>query len=233
MLYSRAVPDPSWPAHTDEMRSDPDNHSSEDAPKQEVSRGLTPSNRRLIVLAVMATAVALLTYLIVADDPRPTTDTGAPNQNSAVAEISPTSRAAPVDMVGTTLDGEPLNLADYRGQVVVLNIWGSWCVPCREEAPILSRLSRATTDVAFVGIDVRDNPASARAFEDRYGIDYPSLDDPQGLSLLPLRDVVPTRAVPSTVVLDRQGRVASRIIGLLEESTLRSLIESARAEPVS
>lgn len=176
---------------------------------------------------IVATIIAPLVYYWPRDAP---VEPGASTTDSAVAEFPPQARGVPIDISGTTLDGASFSLDAVRGQVVVVNVWGSWCVPCREEAPILARLSREYGDVAFVGIDVRDNPASARAFEDRYGIDYPSLDDPAGLSLLPLADVVPARAVPSTVVLDRQGRVASRIIGLLQESTLRSLIDTTRAE---
>lgn len=152
---------------------------------------------------------------------------------SPVAEIAPPERAEPVDISGVDLDGNPLSLADFRGDVVVVNVWGSWCVPCREEAPMLSALSRelAGRGVSFVGIDVRDNVTAAKAFESRYGITYPSFDDPQARAVLAFQGTVPVQAVPSTIVLDRQGRVAARIIGLAAESTLRTLVDTVLAEP--
>lgn len=152
---------------------------------------------------------------------------------SPVAEIPPQERAEPVDVRGTDLDGNPLSLADFRGDVVVVNVWGSWCVPCRKEAPMLSALSRelAGRGVSFVGIDVRDNVTAAKAFENRYGITYPSFDDPQARAVLAFQGTVPVQAVPSTIVLDRQGRAAARIIGVAEESILRELVDTALAEP--
>lgn len=154
---------------------------------------------------------------------------------SPVAEIPPGQRTEPVDVSGTDLDGNPLSLADFRGDVVVVNVWGSWCVPCREEAPMLSALSEelAGRGVSFVGIDVRDNVTAAKAFENRYGITYPSFDDPQARAVLAFQGTVPVQAVPSTIVLDRQGRVAARIVGVAEESTLRALVDTALAEPVT
>lgn len=187
----------------------------------------------LVVVAVLTIPATLILPILYYWSSSDTELAGDSASSSAVAEIPPDERAAPVAVSGTTLDGETFDLIATRGQVVVLNVWGSWCVPCREEAPALARLSQEFSDVAFVGIDVRDNPASARAFEERYGITYPSLDDPAGLSLLPLREVVPTKAVPSTIVLDREGRVASRVIGLLDESVLRALIRAAEAEATS
>ncbi|WP_460834443.1 TlpA family protein disulfide reductase [Nocardioides hungaricus] len=86
---------------------------------------------------------------------------------------------------GTTIDGQALDLTDLRGRVVVLNVWGSWCGPCRAEAPDLAAVATetATRGVEFVGIDVRDNPAAARAFVRKYQITYPSFDDQNGLVL--------------------------------------------------
>lgn len=154
-------------------------------------------------------------------------------RTSPVAEFPPQERTAPVDVSGVDLDGNALSLADFRGDVVVVNVWGSWCVPCREEAPMLRALSQemAAREVSFVGIDVRDNVTAAKAFESRYGITYRSFDDPQARAVLAFQGTVPVQAVPSTIVLDRQGRVAGRIIGLAEESTLRAMVETVLSEP--
>lgn len=132
---------------------------------------------------------------------------------------------------GLTIENEPLSLRDFTGQVLVLNVWGSWCGPCRAEAPLLARVSRKTRQdgVRFVGIDTRDNPSAARSFERRYGITYPSFDDQDGQVLGRLSGIVPLSVVPSTVFVDRDGSVASRVIGQIDAGTLRGVIEDLTA----
>jgi thiol-disulfide isomerase/thioredoxin len=136
-------------------------------------------------------------------------------------------RSAPVVVTGDSLTGELLSTEDLRGDVVVLNVWGSWCAPCREEAPVLAATSRRLADrgVSFLGINVRDNTAAALAFEKRFGIDYPSIADVDGQALLSLNQYVPANAVPVTLVLDRQGRVAARIIGVLTATSLADALD--------
>lgn len=130
---------------------------------------------------------------------------------------------------GKTVDGQMLDLADLRGHVVVLNVWGSWCAPCRVEAPDLAAISKETqpSGVRFVGIDVRDNPAAARAFARNYAITYPSFDDRNGLVLAQFTGIIPVSAVPSTVVVDKSGVIRARVIGKVDGGTLRGLIEDA------
>ena len=131
---------------------------------------------------------------------------------------------------GATVDGEVLELADLRGRVVVLHVWGSWCAPGRAEAPDLAQVAKQTrrAGVRFVGIDVRDNPAAARAFARRYAITYPSWDDPDGSVLAQFVGIIPVSAVPSTMILDVQGVIRARVIGRVGSITLRGLIEDAR-----
>lgn len=138
-------------------------------------------------------------------------------------------RVAVPAIQGTELDGSPLKLDDLRGHVVVLNVWGSWCAPCRAEAPDLARISKTTqpAGVRFVGIDVRDNAAAARAFTRRFGIAYPSYNDQDGLVLAQFAGLVPVSAVPSTLVIDRHGRVTARVVGRIDPTTLRGLIQDA------
>lgn len=133
------------------------------------------------------------------------------------------------DVSGRTITGEPLSFKDFRGNVLVINVWGSWCAPCRAEAPDLAEVSQETAPrgVRFVGIDVRDNPAAGRAFEREYGITYPSLDDQNGIVLASFTGIIPVSAVPSTVVVDRNGIVRARNIGRIDATTLRGLIEDA------
>lgn len=128
---------------------------------------------------------------------------------------------------GRDVDGEPLATADYPGTILVLNLWGSWCGPCRAEAPDLAKVSKVTKNkgVQFLGIDTRDNPASARAFQRHYGITYPSFDDQDGSIMASFPRIVPLSAVPSTVFVDADGTIAARVVGRVDDSTLRGIIE--------
>lgn len=136
------------------------------------------------------------------------------------------------DVEGSTLGGERLALSDLRGHIVVVNVWGSWCAPCREEAPDLARLARETRSqgVRFLGIDTRDNKTAARAFVDEYEIPYPSLYDPDGSLMVAFNGVIPISAVPSTLVIDPDGGIAARVVGKVTYSTLRGLVEDVQAE---
>ena len=149
-----------------------------------------------------------------------------------VTQYSVDVRGDPVELAGTTLTDTPLDVADLRGLVVVVNVWGSWCNPCREEAPVLARVSREYGDrgVQFVGLNIKDNRAAAIAFEEEFGITYPSIEDREGAALLALSRHVPAQAVPVTLVLDRGGRVAGRVIGVVREQTLRALLDGTLAE---
>lgn len=120
----------------------------------------------------------------------------------------------------------------YGGKVVVLNVWGSWCAPCRKEAPDLVAASRQTADVAqFVGLDIRDyDPAPARAFVRAFGVPYPQIYDPQGAQLVKFTDLPPS-GVPSTLFVDRRGRVAARIVGATTQTTLVQIVHDLAVEP--
>jgi thiol-disulfide isomerase/thioredoxin len=127
---------------------------------------------------------------------------------------------------GTTLTGLRLSLASYRGDVVVLNFWGSWCAPCRAEAPALGTLARDLQGkgVRFIGVDIRDEPDSALAFMQTFRIGYPSLNDPNDEIALEFHSTVPPAAIPTTLVIDRSGRIAARIVGESTYGALMSLI---------
>ena len=141
-------------------------------------------------------------------------------------------RGAPVDLRGTTLEGRPVDVAAYRGKAVVLNVWASWCAPCRKEAPELQVASQrlAAQGVQFLGIDNADlDQAQARAFQTTFGITYPSLADPKGDALLALRGAVPPNAIPTTLVLDGQGRIAARVSTPTTAATLTGLVTDVLA----
>jgi thiol-disulfide isomerase/thioredoxin len=114
---------------------------------------------------------------------------------------------------------------------VVINVWGSRCAPCQAETPDLVRLSHEFADrgVRFVGINTRDNSAAARAFERTLKVPYPSVEDQGGRLLLNFRHIIPTAVVPSSVVIDRDGKVAARVIGRVTYTTLKGLLEDELA----
>ncbi|MFI6039616.1 TlpA family protein disulfide reductase [Streptomyces sp. NPDC051315] len=138
------------------------------------------------------------------------------------------------DLSGKTLDGGQLSVSSFKGKVVVLNVWGSWCAPCRAEAPNFEKVSTDLTSkgVQFVGINVADAQVkSALAFEEQYGVSYPSLYDPSSKLMLRFeKGTLNPQAIPSTLVLDRDGKIAARSLAALSEEKLRSMIAPVLAE---
>jgi thiol-disulfide isomerase/thioredoxin len=143
------------------------------------------------------------------------------------------SRPRAPKVSGTSLTGKPLSLASYKGDVIVLNFWGSWCAPCRGEAPALGTLARqlASRGVRFVGVDIRDEPDAALAFMQDFNIGYPSFNDPNDQIALEFQGAATPAAIPSTIIIDRSGRIAERIIGGTTYSSLKPLILKVAAEP--
>lgn len=163
-------------------------------------------------------------------------DTGAGFVGGAgtVTQLQPDQRDEPIVMSGPKVGGGTLDLASYRGKVVLLNVWGSWCAPCRKEAPDLQAAWQELggKPVQFFGINTRDDAAgAAEAFERGFGITYPSFRDPDGSLQLVFRETLPPKAIPSTLILDRQGRVAARVIGGTTRATFVGLISDVLAEP--
>ncbi len=146
--------------------------------------------------------------------------------------FKPGARPAAPQVTGTMLSGARFDLAADRGAVVVLNFWGSWCTPCREEAPSLGQLARhfSGTDIRFVGIDIRDDAAGAAAFMRTFRISYPSVNDPNDAIALDFNGTVPPAGIPTTLVIDRSGRIAARIVGPASYDGLRTLIAQVSAE---
>lgn len=155
--------------------------------------------------------------------------------DGTVRFLDPAERDDPVRFAGRTLDGERLDVRETRGDVVVVNVWASWCPPCIAEAPALQEVwsENSGKNVQFVGINFDDNRPAALAHERRFGVTYPSVEDDDGRLLVSLRGTLPPRSVPSTLVLDRQGRVAARVLGQISEGTLRGLVDDVLAEPAS
>jgi thiol-disulfide isomerase/thioredoxin len=151
--------------------------------------------------------------------------------DGAVETIPEADRAEPVELEGTLLDGTAWDSASARGDVLVVNVWGSWCAPCVAEAPELqkvwSELEAEGAPVQFMGIDFREDAARGLAFTKKAGITFPSLSDESGVTILALQGKAPT--VPTTLVLDREGRIAARVNGPVSASTLRGLVDDVVA----
>jgi len=130
------------------------------------------------------------------------------------------------DFTATTLTGARLSFSSYRGQVVVLNFWGSWCGPCRAEAPTLAVTAKQyrPAGVAFLGVDVRDTTASALAFARDFGITYPSVSDSGSVITLDFTAVVPIAGTPTTLVIDRTGHIAGAVFGTATYQVLTDIL---------
>ena len=175
--------------------------------------------RRSIGLIVVAVAVAALALV------------GCGRDQPAASLLGTSTFAPAAREAGRTLAGGTLDIADHRGKVVVLKAWASWCGPCVDEVPQFVELAEHSdpANVAIVGLDVSDDSTAAQAFADRMGITYPSIVDADG-ALLPTIPGVPPRAIPSTVVIDSDGRIAARIVGAADASTLNQIVAGVAAE---
>ena len=156
--------------------------------------------------------------------------------DGSVTEISVNERGDAVEFTGTTESGESISSTNYTGEVVVVNFWYASCAPCRAEAPDLQKLYEefAGKGASFLGVNVRDQAANAIAFNETYGITYPSvMDVDDGSMQLSFSGSIPPNAVPTTLVLDAQGRVAARILGQISSpSILETLIRDTIAEGI-
>jgi thiol-disulfide isomerase/thioredoxin len=189
--------------------------------------------------AIVATAIAISLGLggCVATDPLAQTAT---NQNftstdGTLTEIHPENRGEPVEFVASnTTDGSTVRAADYRGSVLVVNFWYAACPPCRFEAPTLAESAAAFGDegVRFLGVNVYDDVAGANSFEKKFGIPYPSvLDADTGDLRLAFAQELPPSGVPTTLIIDRDGRVAARVLGAItNRATFEDMITSVVAE---
>ncbi|GAA0301945.1 TlpA family protein disulfide reductase [Kineococcus aurantiacus] len=153
--------------------------------------------------------------------------------DGTTVQWEPGERREPVEFTGTAVDGTTVDLAQYRGKVVVLNTWFAGCAPCRAEARDVESVWQQYRDrnVQFLGVNTYDTAAIAQSFQESFSITYPSvLDAGSGAAMLALRAYSP-QATPTTLVLDTDGRVAARVSGIVRPLTLSGLLDDAGADP--
>ena len=205
------------------------------------ARGGFPLVRRSHAAAPMIAVVAAVALTLAgcgsSDGGSTTAATAGPGQGFAAGapiwQVYPAAeRGAPVAVSGELLDGGSFDLASWRGRVVAVNFWASWCAPCRAEAGDLNDAYRATKalGVEFLGVDIRDQRDAGQAFVDGFAMPYPSLFDPAGKVSLALRDVNPN-VIPTTVVVDRQGRAAAVFRKRVSAIELETVLRKIAAEP--
>lgn len=181
------------------------------------------------LVLVIAAAVLALTACGGAE----ATDSGAGSGegfvggDGSIVVIDPRERVSAPDLTGQTVDGRTYALVDDLGDIVVMNVWASWCAPCRAEAP---ELEKVWTDVQgdgvqFIGLNTRDSTLAAQRFVETMGLTFPSVQDTDGRLQLLFSDSLPPQAIPSTLVIDRDGKVAARILGKVSAATLRGVID--------
>lgn len=183
------------------------------------------TRKRLATIAATALAAALVLTGCSSDNGSLSKQYGnGTTQNyisgdGAVTEVATDERSDAVDFRAEDIDGDTLSSKDLRGKVVVLNFWYASCPPCRAEAKYLNEVHDqfADDDVQFIGVNVRDEQGTAEAFERTFGVDYPTvLDARSGSMQLALSGQIAPNAVPATIVLDKQGRVAARVLGAVD-----------------
>jgi thiol-disulfide isomerase/thioredoxin len=183
--------------------------------------------RRRPAPPVLVAAVAGATAVLAVAGCSSSSSSSNPNdglvaEQIGISQIAAGSRQAAPALSGTTLQGKALSLSQDAGHVVVLNVWGSWCSDCRQEEPALEETYQKyqAQGVDFLGINTRDDNAAALAYDATFGVTYPSLQDPDETLLLQFKTMIPATDVPATVIIDKQGKVAVRILGAVTEPQL-------------
>jgi thiol-disulfide isomerase/thioredoxin len=186
-----------------------------------------PTRRRAFAVAAAGVAAAaLLAGCSGSSGSSNGAQTGYVSVTTGISQVAAADRQAMPALSGTTLQGKSLNVA-YTGHVTVVNVWGSWCTPCREEAPDFAEAYQKyeSKGVQFVGINTRDDNAAALTYNSYFGIKYPSLQDPNETLVLDLKQIIPATSVPSTVIVDSSGKVAVRALGGITEPELLKEID--------
>jgi len=185
----------------------------------------------VVLAAAVLAGVLLVVVLVTGWAGGGNSDVTTIDGNTGAVVYAAGHRALAPEFTGSTLTGSKLSFSAYRGRVVVLNFWGSWCDPCRAEAPTLALAAKQyqPAGVTFLGVDERDTTASAEAFTRNFGITYPSVNDPGQEIALDFTAVVPLEGTPTTLVIDRTGHIAGAVFGTATYSELTAILAKVTA----
>jgi thiol-disulfide isomerase/thioredoxin len=189
-----------------------------------------PCARAVVALAALTVATGMLQGCGFAQAPPRSHDSPTDVVGLRIYPVG--SREKAPALAGVGLDGSRVSLREVgHGDIVFVNVWASWCAPCRSESPLLARSAAALSarGVRFLGIDETDQASAARSFVRRTGVTYPQLVDPDGKLLRTLR-MLPQRGIPSTLVVDRRGRIAGRVIGRITAADIRAVVDHLEHE---
>lgn len=188
---------------------------------------------RTIALVALIALVGVLSISLSgcsANDPLANQYKAGDNKNyiagdGTVTEFAAENRGEAVKWSGTTVTADVISSSDLTGVVTVMNFWYAGCAPCRAEAPDLVALQAEYKNVQFIGVNVRDSAETANAFERNFEVTYPSIIDAKtGSVLLAFTGIVTPQAVPTTLVIGKDGKVTARVLGRIDKSILSALI---------
>ncbi len=194
---------------------------------------------RTIALVALIALVGVLSISLSgcsANDPLANQYKAGDNKNyiagdGTVTEFAAENRGEAVKWSGTTVTADVISSSDLTGIVTVMNFWYAGCAPCRAEAPDLVALQAEYKNVQFIGVNVRDSAETANAFERNFEVTYPSIIDAKtGSVLLAFTGIVTPQAVPTTLVIGKDGKVTARVLGRIDKSILSALIKTAVEE---
>jgi len=191
----------------------------------------TPLRQKITLRLLMAASLVMLAAGCGGPETNGTKGGYVSGKDRLIVRVDPADRKPAPVIAGDDLTSNPVSTADFKGKTIVVNVWGSWCPPCRKEAAALDAVARAMKPkgVEFLGIAVREEAATTLAFTRKRNISYPSISDTTGHLLLGFSKSLPSQAIPTTWIIDSKGRVAARILNDTTESTLTGLIEDVQA----
>ncbi|MSS45014.1 TlpA family protein disulfide reductase [Cutibacterium sp. WCA-380-WT-3A] len=186
---------------------------------------------KIRLIAMIAVATLMVTGVSACSSTSASDDKGFATGDGSWSKLPVEKREPAAVLTGNDLNGKTISTDDAKGKVIVVNVWGSWCAPCRHEAPALAKAADSTKTVAaFYGINTRDlDPGPPQAFSRAFHVPYPSFYDPDGQMLLKFTEL-PPKAIPSTLVIDRKGRSAARFVGEVSTATLVQAINDVAKE---
>jgi thiol-disulfide isomerase/thioredoxin len=185
------------------------------------------AKRRTVVTTAAAVSVLLVVAVVVTVFTHGNSSSAAGDGNMVAYPAG--QRPAAPDFTATSLTGAPITFASYKGKIVVVNVWGSWCAPCRGEGQTLKYLDEeyGPRGIAFLGDDIQDTPANALPFLHSEDITYPSVNDANGAVEQRLAIAVPINGTPTTLVIDKTGHIAGMIDGPVTYPDLTTLLQDA------